>query len=261
MLGSLVYSQFLPGNSWLHRLDPRCKLLLLAGLTIGLFYLHQPPAQLLLFGLVLLVPLSVSVPVKMLRPAFLGVLPLGLLTLAFQAGWGPEPSWHHLSLPGLEEGGLLALRLLDLAVLAQLLALTTSPIGLCDAAEQILYPLGKVGLPHRDLALSFTIAWRFIPVLAQETEKLLKSQVSRGASWEEGPWHRRLITLTALLTPLMIRCFRYAEELAVALEARGYGQTSHPTRLNPLQWRWSDGLVLLGGGAVLLGLIFGERHF
>ncbi|MBN9417769.1 MAG: energy-coupling factor transporter transmembrane protein EcfT [Candidatus Eremiobacteraeota bacterium] len=261
MIGSLVYSQFLPGQSWLHRLDPRCKLILLGGLTIGLFYLHQPPAQLLLFGLVCLLPLTVGVPVKMLRPAFLGVLPLGLLTLIFQAGWGPPPSWHHLSLSGLEEGGLLALRLLDLALLAQLLALTTSPIGLCDAAEQILYPLSKVGLPHRDLALSFTIAWRFIPVLAQETEKLLKSQVSRGAAWEEGPWHRRLLTLTALLTPLTIRCFRYAEELAVALEARGYGQSSQPTRLYPLRWRWSDGLVLLAGALVMVGLIAGERTF
>ena len=260
MLGSLVYSQFLPGNSWLHRLDPRCKLLLLAGLTVGLFYLHQPPSQLVVFALVLILPVTVGVPVKMLRPAFFGVLPLGLLTLIFQAGWGPPPSWHHLSLPGLEEGGLLALRLLDLAVLAQLLALTTSPIGLCDAAEQILHPLGKLGLPHRDLALSFTIAWRFIPVLALETDKLLKSQVSRGAAWEEGPWHRRLLTLTALLTPLMIRCFRYAEELAVALEARGYGQSGRPTRLHPLRWRGSDALVLLAGLLTMTGLVFWERH-
>lgn len=259
MLGSLVYSQFLPGNSWLHRLDPRCKLALLAGLTIGLFYLHQVPSQLLLFGLTCLLPLTVGVPVKMLRPAFLGVLPLGLLTLAFQAGWGPAPYWHHLSLLGLEEGGSLALRLLMLAVLAQLLALTTSPIGLCDAAEQILAPLGKIGLPHRDLALAFTIAWRFIPVLALESERLLKGQISRGAAWEEGPWHRRLMTLTALLTPLMIRCFRYAEDLAVALEARGYGQTGRPTRLHPLAWRWMDLLVLLLGAAGLGGLIAWDR--
>ena len=259
MLGSLVYSQFLPGNSWLHRLDPRCKLLLLGCLTLGLFYLHQAPPQLLLFAAVCLLPGSVGVPVKMLRPAFLGVLPLGLLTLVFQAGWGPPPYWERLSLTGLEDGGLLALRLLDLAILAQLLALTTSPIGLCDAAEQMLHPLGKLGLPHRDLALAFTIAWRFIPILAQETERLLKSQVSRGAAWEEGPWHRRLLTLTALLTPLMIRCFRYAEELAVALEARGYGQINRPTRLHPLAWRLADGLVLLGGMAVLGGLIGWER--
>ncbi|MFN8606637.1 MAG: energy-coupling factor transporter transmembrane protein EcfT [Vulcanimicrobiota bacterium] len=259
MLGSLVYSQFLPGGSWLHKLDPRCKLTLLAGLTLGLFYLHRPDPQLTLFALVCLLPLSVGVPLKMLRPAFLGVLPLGLLTLAFQSGWGPAPYWHHLSLAGLEEGGALALRLLDLALLAQLLALTTSPIGLCDAAEQILAPLGKIGLPHRDLALAFTIAWRFIPVLAQESERLLKAQISRGAAWEEGAWHRRLLTLTALLTPLMIRCFRYAEELAVALEARGYGQAGRPTRLHPLAWRRSDSACLLAGLGILLALIAWER--
>ncbi|MBS2038997.1 energy-coupling factor transporter transmembrane protein EcfT [bacterium] len=260
MLGSLVYSQFLPGNSWLHKLDPRCKLTLLAGLTVGLFYLHKPHPQLSLFALICLLPLSVGVPTKMLRPAFLGVLPLGLLTLSFQAGWGPPPHWHHLSLSGLEEGGSLALRLLELAMLAQLLALTTSPIGLCDAAEQILAPLGKLGLPYRDLALAFTIAWRFIPVLAQESERLLKAQISRGAAWEEGAWHRRLMTLTALLTPLMIRCFRYAEELAVALEARGYGQTGRPTRLHPLRWRLADSLALLCGLSLMLGLIAWERY-
>ena len=259
MLGSLVYSQFLPGNSWLHRLDPRCKLLLLGLFTVGLFLLNNIAAQLGVAFVIACLPLTAGISRRLMGPSLLGVLPLGLLSLAFQAGWGPAPLLGPLSLPGMEQGGLLALRLLDLAILAQLLALTTSPIGMCDALEQMLHPLGKLGLPHRDLALAFTIAWRFIPVLAQEGERLLKAQIARGAAWEEGAWHRRLITLTGLLTPLMIRCFRYAEELAVALEARGYGQPGQPTRLHPLRWSGPDGLTVLASLLALIGLALLER--
>lgn len=259
MLGALAYSQFLPGSSWLHRLDPRCKLLLLGCFTPGLFCLRQWQTQLPMALLVACLPAAVGLPRRLFSAALLGVLPLAMLSLTFQAVLGAGPKVGPFSLMGLEEGGMLALRLVQLAVLAQLLALTTSPIGMCDALEQLLRPLGRLGLPYRDLALAFTIAWRFIPVLALEGDRLLKAQLARGAAWEEGPWHRRLLTLTGLLTPLMLRCFRYAEDLAVALEARGYGQTAHPSRLHPLRWRAADTLLLLTGAALLVGLAVWER--
>jgi len=261
VLGSLVYSQFLPGSSLLHRLDPRCKLLVLGLCTLGLFAIRSPAGQLTLALLVALTPIFNGIGLRTLRPPLVGVLPLALLTLIFQGFWGPPPHWGSFSQSGLEDGGLLALRLLILAVLAHLLALTTSPIAMCDAMEFLLSPLAWLRFPHRDLALAFTIAWRFLPVLARESDRLLKAQIARGAFWEEGPWHRRLLTLTGLLTPLLIRCFRYAEELAVALESRGYGQTSHPTRLYPLQWRWLDTGILVVCCGVLLGLGWGERWY
>lgn len=259
MLGALVYSQFLPGSSWLHRLDPRCKVLLLGCFTVGLFCVRQWHAQLMVAMLIVCLPASAGLPRRLFGAALVGVLPLALLSLVFQALVGAGPRLGPFSLAGLEEGGLLALRLVQLALLAQLLALSTSPIGMCDALEQLMRPLGRLGLPHRDLALAFTIAWRFIPVLALEGDRLLKAQLARGAAWEEGPWHRRLLTLTGLLTPLLLRCFRYAEDLATALEARGYGQTRHPSRLHPLRWRWADSLALLGGSALLTGLALWER--
>lgn len=254
MLTSLVYSQYLPGCSWLHRLDPRCKLLLLALATAGLFAIRSLPLQLVAALGVFLLPASARIPRTLWLPALSGMLPLIWLTLIFQGRWGPPPTEWGWSLPGLEQGGLIALRLLVLAVLAQLMALSTSPIALCDALEQLLRPLGKLGFPHRDLALAFTIAWRFIPLLAQENQRLLKAQIARGAAWDEGSWRRRLVTLTGLLTPLLVRCFRYAEELALALEARGYGQVEHPTRLHPLRWSRLDSAVLL---AVLLAIALG----
>lgn len=226
-------------------------------MTFAVFLLQDFRNQLLLAFFVLLVPLSARVSWPLCRPALLGVLPLAALTLVFQALWGPPPQVRGLSLIGLEQGGLMALRLVELALLAQMLALTTSPIRMCDALEFLLRPLGRVGFPYRDLALAFTIAWRFIPILALEGDRLLKAQISRGAAWEDGNWARRLMTLTGLLTPLLLRCFRYAEDLALALEARGYGQVEHPTRLYPLCWSWRDSaafLVLIAGLTGLWGL-------
>lgn len=262
MLRGLIYSQFLPGGSWLHRVDPRCKLLLLASGTLGLFLLRQAFAQLLLALLLLGVPVSAGIPRRLCWPALAGVLPLAGLTLFFQALWGDGPSWGWLRLNGMEQGGLTALRLLELTLLAHLLALTTSPIALCDALERMLHPFRRLGLPSRDLALAFTIAWRFIPVLALESQRLLMAQISRGACWEEGPWSRRLTTLLGLLTPLLVRCFRYAEDLATALEARGYTSSGGlATRLHPLYWRWQDGLVLLLWLLLLGGLSWWERAY
>lgn len=259
MLGSLVYSQYLPGNSWLHRFDPRCKLGLLGWATFAVFLLRQPSSQFVLAGLIALLPWGSGLTWKLCRPALLGVLPLAVLTLVFQAGWGPAPHGGYLSLPGLEQGGLTALRLLELAWLAHLLALTTSPIAMCDALEWGLRPFGRIGVPYRDLALAFTIAWRFIPILAQEADRLLKAQLSRGAAWDDGSYARRFTTLLGLLTPLLIRCFRYAEDLAVALEARGYGRSLRPTRLHPMVWTLRDSAAWLMVALLVAGLLAAER--
>jgi energy-coupling factor transport system permease protein len=221
-------------------------LFLLAAATAAVFVVGKLPLQLGAAFLIFCLPATARIARPLWLPALGGILPLIWLTLLFQGLWGPPPEEWGWSLPGLEQGGLISLRLLELALLAQLLALSTSPIALCDGLEKLLRPLGKVGFPHRDLALAFTIAWRFIPLLAQENQKLLKAQIARGAAWDEGSWRGRLMTLTGLLTPLLVRCFRYAEELALALEARGYGQVAHPTRLYPLQWKRLDTLVTVG---------------
>lgn len=260
MLSALVYSQYCPGRSWVHRLDPRCKWLLLFLLTASLFMIERPLVLILLALGLAVVPWSAGISRRLYLPAVAGMLPLAALSLVFQAGWGPAPHWGWLSLAGLEAGGSLALRLLQLALLAQLLVLTTSPIAMCDALEWMLWPLGRLGLPRRDLALAFTLAWRFIPVLALEGERLLKAQLSRGATWNEGSWWGRLQTLLGLLTPLLVRCFRYSEELAVALESRGYGLSEQPaTRLHPLRWRARDTLALMLVVGTCIGLLWSEH--
>lgn len=233
--------------------------MILGLMTVGLFLVKKAYFHLFLAVALALLPMATGISWYLCRPALLGVLPLAALTLVFQALWGPPPYAWTFSLQGLEEGGLMALRLLDLAWLAQLLALTTSPIRMCDALEGFFRPLGWMGVPYRDLALAFTIAWRFIPILALEGDRLLKAQISRGAAWEEGSLWRRVHTLVGLLTPLLIRCFRYAEDLALALEARGYGRVKHPTRLYPLVWSGLDSLALVVALALLGGLVAWER--
>ncbi len=254
MLSALVYSQFWPGQSWLHRSDPRTKLAWLGLLTLLLFLTYRLSTQLALAGLISLVTLQLRLPRRLLWPAFFGVLPLAMLTLLWQSLGSPARDFGPLSLSGCEQGGLMALRLVVLAIAAQLMALTTSPLALCEGLEALLRPLGRVGLPYRDLALAFTIAWRFIPVLALEGERLLKAQMSRGAYWDEGSIRERALTLVGLLTPLLLRCFRYAEELALALEARGYAQSQSPTRLRPLRWRAIDAVLMLLAVALVLGV-------
>ena len=260
MLSALVYSQFWPGQSWLHRSDPRSKLVWLALFTLLLFLTHKLSTQLILAGILLALPILLRLPRRLIWPAFLGVMPLALLTLLWQALGSTPRDWGWLSFAGCERGGLTGLRLLALAVAAQLMALTTSPLALCEGLEWMMRPLGKVGLPYRDLALAFTIAWRFIPVLAVEGERLLKAQMARGACWDEGPLRRRLLTLVGLLTPLLLRCFRYAEELALALEARGYGQSRNPTRLRPLQFRRVDAVLMLSAWVLLVLVLVWESR-
>lgn len=259
MLGSLTRSQYLPGSSWLHRLDARCKLGLLIWGTCLAFSARVPATAMPLAAGFALLPLSARLPRSLWLGALAPLLPLLLVGMLFQAFWGPAPRWSGVSLSGVESAGWVGLHLVELALLAQTLALTTSPIALCDAAEFWLRPLRRLGLPHRDLALALTIAWRFVPVLAGEGVKLLKAQQARGAAWDAGPWWKKLSTLGGLLAPLTMRCFRYADELALALEARGYGLTENPTRLHPPRWGWLDSCSWLACAALLSLILLAQR--
>ena len=120
MFSALVYSQYCPGHSWVHRLDPRCKWLVLFLLTASLFMLERPLVLILLALGLVMVPWSAGISRKLYLPALAGMLPLAALSLVFQAGWGPAPHWGWLSLEGLQAGGSLALRLLQLALLARI---------------------------------------------------------------------------------------------------------------------------------------------
>lgn len=154
------------------------------------------------------------------RPA----LWVGLLTLAFWGVFGPAPHLEAvpLSVSGLEKGALFAGRFLILVLLSSVVTLTTEPLRLTEATERLLRPLRWLKVPVADLAWIATSAFRFVPVLALETERLVKAQLARGAKLDHGnPWER-MMALKAVILPLFLRAFRHAEHLADSLESRGY---------------------------------------
>ena len=146
---------------------------------------------------------------------------------------------------GLFQAIFMALRLIFLIIGTSLLTLTTSPISLTDGIEKILSPLKPIGLPAHELAMMMTIALRFIPTLLEETDKIMKAQMARGADFESGNVLRRAKNLVPLLVPLFVNAFRRADELAMAMEARCYRGGEHRTRLNELCMEKKDYIAIL----------------
>lgn len=257
LLRNLTLGQYVAGESWLHRLDPRVKLVQLAVLMAATFWLSDALPLVLLGVLTLLAGRSAGLRLGYLARGLQPVLPFLLLTLLFNAAFGSEPRYYGLSLTGLERGGVLSLRLVALVLATTLLTLTTSPMRMCDGIESLLTPLGWVGARPHEVALVFTIALRFVPTLALEAERIGRAQMARGAPFDRGGPIARTRALVALLVPLFTRAFQHADQLAVAMEARGYRGGRGRTRWRELRLGPGDLLVLgvtLAGLAGLVGL-------
>lgn len=250
MLRNLTLGQYVPGHSFLHRLDPRVKLLVLVAFMAAMFMV-QSSRILLLSGFLLLVVsivagFSLSFMMRGLRLIWI----LALFTFLFNACLIPGESvfkfaFLSITLEGLERGGAMALRLFLLVLATSLLTLSTSPILLTDAMEKLLSPFQPIGVPAHELAMVSTIALRFVPTLAMETERIMKSQMARGASLDRGGPLARVKALVPIMVPLFVSAFRHAEDLALAMEARCYHGGQGRTRLRELAFRWQDGLALL----------------
>lgn len=221
-LSGITFGRYIPTGSVVHRLDARTKLLsTLALLSVNVSGRSSAPVAgmfLLVFGVAGLARLRLTLVLSNLRPmAWLLVLTV-LLNAALTPGRGV---WGPLTEEGVRQGLFLALRLAGLVLTASLLTLTTSPLDLADGMERLLRPAKKVGVPAHELAMTMTIALRFVPTLADEAERLRRAQLSRGADIEGGLL-RRIRGLTSLLVPLFLSAFRRADRLAVAMEARCY---------------------------------------
>lgn len=263
MIGEPLIGQYVAGESYVHRLDPRTKLGLLLGYTIVLFALHHWPAYAVMTLSTLLAAAAARVtPASVLgnlRPlAWLFALTVVLNSLAVSG----RPLLHLGPLTISQEGLLLGLRLgvrlALLVVTASLLTLTTSPIALTDGLESLLRPLGR-WLPVHEIAMMMTVALRFIPTLAEEAERIMKAQMARGADFQRGGPVRRLRSLLPLLVPLFVSAFRRADELALAMEARGYRGGAGRTRYRELRLRPLDALAGSLGVLVLVGALLMDR--
>lgn len=247
MLRDITIGQHFPGNSLVHRFDPRLKLVLTVAYIVLLFAASNPlglTLSILFLGIMYKVA---KIPVKMIGKSLKPILPIVLFTavlnLFFVSGEG-DPLVHFWFLTIYAEGVryavLMAVRVMALIAGTSLLTYTTSPIVLTDAIEQLLKPLGKLHFPVHELAMMMSIALRFIPTLIEETDKIMNAQKARGAQLDTGKMTDRVKALVPVLIPLFISAFRRADELAMAMECRCYRGGTGRTRLKVLRCEKQD---------------------
>lgn len=257
MLQDITLGQFFPGESIIHRLDPRTKIISVFVLMILIFTADSAAAYIFL-TLMTCAAVGVSkIPaltvLKALKPISWIILFTLLIHLFTHNGEVLAEFWiFKLTDEGLIFGVLISLRLILLMIFSSLLTFTTSPIQLTDALENLLSPLKKIGVPAHEFAMMMTIALRFIPTLLEELDKIVKAQKSRGVDFESGNFFNRLKNFVPVLVPLFISSFRRADELAMAMEARCYKGGEGRTHFRQLKFQRLDFLVALMIAIILI---------
>ena len=249
MLTDITLGQYFPGNSLLHRMDARVKIVLLFFYIVGIFlfdnnwcYLMNTMLALVLVGVSRIYP---RVVLKAIKPLWWILLLTFIIQLFSVPGEVLMKIWiFDLTYEGLEKGFFISLRLILLIGVSSLLMFTTSPLMLTDALEALFKPLKKVGFPAHELAMMMTIALRFIPTLMEETDKIMKAQKSRGSDIGEGNLIAKAKSMIPILVPLFISAFRRADELAMAMEARSYRGGEGRTRMKAMRMHKSDGWAI-----------------
>ena len=260
MLNNITLGQYYPGNSMIHRMDPRAKILAVIAFIVGVFLVKNLLGYALVLGFVLLCARLSTVPFKLLmkglRPLRFILILTFLLNLFFNAGETVLIQWGFVRITreGLSLAVHFSLRLVFLVMGTSLLTLTTSPVALADGIELLLGPLKAIHFPAHELAMMMTIALRFIPTLLEETDKIMKAQMARGADFESGNLLSRAKAMVPLLVPLFVSAFRRAGELAMAMEARCYHGGENRTRLRVLKIHKEDSLAM-AAVACLIALI------
>jgi energy-coupling factor transport system permease protein len=250
MIRDITLGQYYPGESWIHKLDPRVKIISTFAYIISLFLVKD------FFGFItelifLALVISISkVPLRFilkgLKPIFLIIIFTFTVNMFMTKGKTlVEIGFLTITEEGLYNAFFMGLRLILLILGSSLLTLTTKPISLTDGIERLLSPFRKIGAPSHEIAMMMTIALRFIPTLLEEADKIMKAQMARGADFESGNILRRAKSLIPLLVPLFISAFRIAQDLAMAMEARCYRGGEFRTRMNAMVFRSRDALAAI----------------
>lgn len=258
----ITLGQYFPGNSPIHRLDPRTKLLGMLGYIVVIFLVKKITVFLLPALFVALVTYLARVPlsylVRSLKPIRFLLVFMFIINLFMVKTGDLIWEWRFIEITegGVYQAVYITLRLVLLLAGTSLMTLTTTPIALTDALEKLLAPLGKLGFPSHELAMMMTIALRFIPTLIEEADKIMKAQMARGADFESGNVFRRAKSMIPVLVPLFVSAFRRADELAMAMESRCYHGGEGRTRMRVLHFAWRDAaaaaVFLAMTGAIIL---------
>ena len=240
MLKDITIGQFFPGDSAVHRLDPRVKIVLTVAFIVLLFLANGPVSYAIILAFLAIIigisRISPKLVVRGLKPVLFIVLFTAVLNLFYTPGeyiwqWG----FLHISVEGIRTAIFMVIRLMLLIIATSMLTYTTSPIQLTDGLERLLSPLKKLHAPVHELSMMMSIALRFIPTLIEETEKIISAQKARGADFESGNLVQRAKAMIPILVPLFISAFRRADELATAMECRLYRGDVGRTRMRQLK--------------------------
>lgn len=266
MSNSLIIGQYVPGKSIVHRLDPRTKITIIFFFVFVVFFANSWASYSILIIFALTCMFSTHIPIRFilkgLTPIWFLIVFTFLLHL-FVTKDGRllfEVLSIKVHLGGVIQGLAISMRFFLLILVTSLLTLTTTPIEITDAVEGMLHPLKKIKFPVHELALMMSISLRFIPTLMQETGKISNAQAARGVDFKTGPLKERLKAVVPLLVPLFVSAFKRAEELAMAMEARGYRGGEGRSNLRELKLQKRDALIFILFVAVVIGL-FVTRNY
>lgn len=262
MLKDITIGQYFPGDSFIHRMDPRMKIILTFAYIIALFVAKNIWAASFGIVFVLMCYFISRIPVRMIIQSLKPVVPIviftSILNMFFVESGATVFEWSFIKIT---DGGiiisiLMSVRIVCLIAGTSLLTYTTSPIALTDAIERLLNPLKKIKVPVHELAMMMTIALRFIPTLIEETDKIMSAQKARGADMETGGLIDRAKALIPILIPLFVSSFRRADELALAMECRCYRGGEGRTRMKVLKYSYVDFIALAFIALFIGGIIY-----
>lgn len=250
MLKDITIGQFYPGNSLVHKLDPRLKIIIMLIYIISLFFVNTyiPYAFIAIYLLIIIkaADIPIKIVLKGIRPLKWILIITFVINLFFIQGEEIfRIAFLSITREGLHTALKMAIRLVLLVMGTSLLTLTTSPIEMTDGLEELLNPLKKIKVPAHEIAMMMTIALRFIPTLIEETDKIMKAQMARGADFESGNILNRAKNLVPLLVPLFINSFRRADDLATAMESRCYRGGDGRTKFKELKLKKADYLTFI----------------
>ena len=245
MFREITLGQYYPASSVIHRLDPRVKLVGTLVYILSLFFYRSLPVYMIAVAFLAFIIVLSGVPfrfiVRGLRPVLILLLITAVFNMFLTDGEPIFSFWRfRLTCEGMENAFYLCARLILLVLGSSMMTLTTTPNQLTDALEKLLGPLKRIRIPVHEIAMMMSIALRFIPILIEETDKIMKAQMARGADFESGNLFKKVKALVPLLVPLFVSAFRRANDLAMAMEARCYRGGEGRTKMKPLVYEKRD---------------------
>ncbi len=261
MLNDVTFGQFYPAKSFVHRLDPRLKLLFLIAYIVMIFVAKSFYGLAFCAIILLIAIIAARVPFGSVLRSVKGIIFILLFTsvlnVFFHGGQHLLVEWGiiHIYLEGVIFAVFLSFRLFFLVMASALLTLTTTPVNLCDGLESLLFPLTLIKIPVHILALIMSIALRFIPTLIDETNRIISAQKARGADFETRNIFKKVKAIIPVLIPLLLSAFRRAEELGDAMDARCYSCGKKRTKYKKLTFSWRDLVALIFAAALIAGVI------